>query len=212
MGYVMLNDKQVQETKALIEKTDIRLDELTRGFDEARKDIAECEEKIKNNNIDSEKHTSQIRTLNMKCEEIKTEHSPLIHLVREQNEALATDEFDKKVQKVVNNATPFYVALKTRLNRLQAEYKETMADLFHFVEPDIVIGFIEKRIDGFNDFSQVTLNYRNAKHSYEQRLKRLGTAKVKGDKPSFEDAKQQLLRLDAFLESEDVIHLWHRQL
>jgi len=87
-----------------------------------------------------------------------------------------------------------------------------MADLFHFVEPDIVIEFIEKKIEGFNDFSQVTLNYRNAKHSYEGRLKRLATAKVKGDKPSFEDAKQQLLRLDSFLESEDVSHLWHKQL
>jgi chromosome segregation ATPase len=212
MGYAMLNDTKVLEAKSLIETTDTRLDELTKVFDEARKDIAVCAEKIKNNNEDTEKQTRQMRILNMKCEEIKAEHSPLVHLVREQTELLAKDEFDKKVQKVVDEATPFYTALETRLNRLQAEYKETMSDLFHFVEPDVVIGFIKKRIEGFNDFSQITLNYRNAKANYEARLKRLGTAKVKGDKPSFEDAKQQLLRLDGFLESEDVIHLWHRQL
>ena len=69
-----------------------------------------------------------------------------------------------------------------------------------------------KKIEGFNDFSTSTMSYRYAKGNYEERLKRLGTAHVKGAKPSFEDAKQQLQTLDAFLESENVIHLWHRQL
>lgn len=208
----MLSEKEILESKSLIETTDIRLDELTKIFDEARKDIAVCEEKIKNNNADNENQTYQIRFLNMKCAEIKAEHSPLVHLVTKQTEILEKDELDKKIQKVIDEATPFYKALESRLTRLQAEYKETMSDLFHFVEPDIVIGLIQKKIEADNDFTQVAINYRNALYNYEQRLRFLAESKVRGDKPSFEDAKQNLLRLDSFLESEDVTHLWHRQL
>jgi hypothetical protein len=208
----MLSENRILEAKAIIETTDVRLDELTKIFDEARKDIAVCEEKIKNNNADNENQTYQIQFLNNKCAAIKAEHSPLVHLVKKQKEILEKDELDKKIQEVIDEATPFYKALEFRLTRLQAEYKETMSDLFHFVEPGIVIGLIQKKIEANNDFTQVAQNCRNALYNYNQRLIYLAESKVRGDKPSFEDAKQNLLRLDSFLESEDITHLWHRQL
>jgi len=208
----MLSETQIEESKSLIETSLRGLDELSLDFDKARKEIEELEQKIKLNSIEDEKHTSRIRLLNMHCDEMRKDHTPLLRLIETHKQTLATDEFDKKVNQAVEQATPFYIALETRLNRLQAEYKETMSDLFHFVEPAVVIGFVQKRIEGVNDFSQITLNYRTAKNNYENRLLELGTAKVKGETPSFEQAKQQLRRLDLFLESEDVIQLWHRPL
>ena len=208
----MLNETQIEESKSIIETSLRGLDQLSLDFDTARKDIEELEQKIKLNSIEDEKHTSRIRLLNMHCDDIRQEHAPLQRLVETHKKTLAKDEFDKKVNQAVEQATPFYIALETRLNRLQEEYKETMSDLFHFVEPAVVIGFVKKRIEGINDFSQMTLNYRTAKNNYENRLLELGTAKVKGEAPSFEKAKQQIRRLDVFLESEDVIQLWHRPL
>ena len=207
----MLDQSTVSKKEKLIETNQARMDELSKSFDDTRKEIAECKEKIKNFNISIEDEGRKIRELDNILVQIKSEHTPLLDEVSLEKEALKQDAFDKKVKGYVDEYTGFYEALEARLCRLQNEYKETMSQLFRFVEPQIVIKTIRKMIEN-NNFSQTAIEYRQAKSRYEQSILEICTVKANGGKPSFHAAKSISSQLDLFLESGGVIDVWHTRL
>jgi len=207
----MLDEKQVKEKEDTIKTSQARMDELSVTFDDTRKNIAERTGKIKELNASIEDENQNIRELNALLSEIKQEHQPLATVVYEAEELLKTDAFDKKVQGFIDEYTDFYEALELRLIKLQEEYKESMSLLFSFVHPKEVIEIIRKNIETIN-FTQQSVDYRNAKATYEVNIKEICTVKANGGKPSFYAAKSISRNLDAFLEDRSVIDLWHKKL
>ena len=86
-----------------------------------------------------------------------------------------------------------------------------MNDYFTFVDPEKVVDSIKADIENNRGFSMSHVNLRNAKGEFETITKELCTIKAKGQKPNIHTAKQQMAKLDSFLESQDVIHRWHKE-
>jgi|TARA_B110000090_G_C13384206_1_gene447021 chromosome segregation ATPase len=208
----MLKDEQVKKKKELIDTTTTRMDELTKNYDDMRKSIAESREEIKNLRLSIAEEERKLSACEGTMQVIKNEHQPLAILVQETEKVLEQDAFDKKVLAHTEEHPDFYVALESRLKKIQDDHRETMELLFRFVKPELVIAVIRKTIEAERQYNQTSVNYRTAKATYERSIKEICTIKANGGKPSFQAAKMISVQLDQFLEAGDVIHLWHKQL
>lgn len=207
----MLNEEQIKQKNTFIEETEKMIQELEKKHKEKRDDIQKAQTLINEFNEKIKEQEAQIRIFNADLHRIKDEHTPLLPKVAKAKEELKTDAFNKKVQGYFEEAIGFYDCLKDRLKRKQDEYKTTMNDYFTFVDPEKVVDSIKADIENNRGFSMSHVNLRNAKGEFEAITKELCTIKAKGQKPNIHTAKQQMAKLDSFLESQDVIHRWHKE-
>jgi chromosome segregation ATPase len=207
----MLTQKEIDEKEKFIKDTQKEIDEFVKQHDEARKNIADAQAKINKCNESIENEQKKIAQFQAEQRQIKTKHDPLPPQIKQMREILEKDAFDKKVQGYVDEAIGFYDCLKDRLKRKQEEYKATMDDYFTFVEPEKVVASIKADIENNRGFSMSHVNIRSAKGQFDMITRELCTIKAQGQKPNIHTAKKQMAQLDAFLESQDVIHRWHKE-
>ena len=205
----MLDDNQIKTKQKFIEDTEKTISDIEKKHKGRKDDIQKAQTLINEFNEKIKEEEGRIRGFNFDLQNLKNEHSPLLPKVAKAKEELETDAFNKKVKGYVDDAIGFYDCLEDRLKRKQDEYKSTMGDYFVFIEPEKVVQTIKRDIEDNRGFSVGHVNLRNAKGSFETITKELCTIKAKGQKPNIHSAKQQMAQLDAFLESQDVIHRWH---
>ena len=207
----MLTETQIKAKEAFIKDTQKKVDEVVKKHEQARKNIQDAQGKINKFNESIEEEEKKIAQHNAELRKLKIEHDPLPPKISKAKEELEKDAFDKKVKGYVDEAITFYACLKERLKRKQEEYKETMEDYFTFVDPDIVVKSIQDDIENNRGFSMSHVNVRAAKGSFDTITRELCTIKAQGQKPNIHTAKKQMAQLDAFLESSEVIHRWHKE-
>jgi chromosome segregation ATPase len=207
----MLTEEQVEKKENQIKANEKKIEELTKKHTKAKQNVDEASKKINSLNEEIDKLNKDIHSFNREMVEIVKEHKPLVNAVAQEKEELKKDAFEKKVQGFVDKSISFYDCLEARLKRKQEDYKATMNDYFTWVDPKEVIKSIKKDIEDNRGFSMAHVNLRSALGEFERTTRELCTIKAQGQKPNIHTAKQQMARLDNFLESAEVIHRWHKE-
>jgi len=206
-----LSDDQIKEKEDFIKETEKAMKELEKKHEGKKSDIQKAQTLINDFNEKIKEEEAKIRGFQANLLTIKEEHTPLPPKVLKEKEILEKDAFDKKVQGYMDEAIGFYDCVKDRLKRKQEEYKATMDDYFTFVEPEKVVSSIKDDIENHRAFGMNFVNIRAAKGQFDAITKELCTIKAQGQKPNIHTAKKQMAQLDAFLESAEVIHRWHKE-
>ena len=193
-------NKELKEVKAILADNEKNFDSIKKNLKDKNQDKKESEEHIRELDLEINKgnRESQDKQREIALNKLK---------IKELEEKIALNEFNYKVNTLLEEQPSFWDVLEDRIAHHQKELDTGLEGLSSPPKPKEVIKHLESFIKG-NNFSQQAVNIRGAGGEYNKLIKELCECVVRGQKVSVQQKKRKIDLLDRFLMSNEIIRLW----
>lgn len=205
----MLTEEKIEKMNSTLEDATNTQAELKSKHDDTRTEIAKLQKKIKSNENANEEMKREIAALNTKLQEIAAEYNPLNQVIKQIEEQLAEDGWNKNLQEMISKQADFYDVAMRELEKMQADLGETVGDFVEFIEPATACENIRKQISS-PSYSQSAVILRSGLDNYERAIRDLCERKLRGQPIELAQGSLPVDRIRDWLRAREVVAYWKK--
>lgn len=205
----MLTEEKIEKMNSTLEDATNTQAELKSKHDDTRTEIAKLQKKIKSNENANEEMKREIAALNTKLQEIAAEYNPLNQVIKQIEEQLAEDGWNKNLQEMISKQADFYDVAMRELEKMQADLGETVGDFVEFIDPATACENIRKQISS-PSYSQSAVILRSGLDNYERAIRDLCERKLRGQPIELAQGSLPVDRIRDWLRAREVVAYWKK--
>ena len=205
----MLTEEKIEKMNSTLEDATNTQAELKSKHDDTRTEIAKLQKKIKSNENANEEMKREIAALNTKLQEIAAEYNPLNQVIKQIEEQLAEDGWNKNLQEMISKQADFYDVAMRELEKMQVDLGETVGDFVEFIEPATACENIRKQISS-PSYSQSAVILRSGLDNYERAIRDLCERKLRGQPIELAQGSLPVDRIRDWLRAREVVAYWKK--